>query len=143
MSDLRTRLLATFPVAPLAGLLLLSSGCGSPGGPISPDSIEAPASRVTVTPDLVEVLVVPKTPGAEIVDYTPDNRLRIQFQLTNLTDQSFFVRVEAQFVDETGLQVARRGPMRFAFSPHHVETVSFTSDSARAKDVKVQVAPAR
>jgi hypothetical protein len=122
---------------------LLAASCGGPEGPVSPTEVGTPQTAVLVTPDLVDVVSVPTLPGAQVYSYTPDGLLKFQFQLQNKTDQSFFLRIEANFLDESGITVAKRGPLRVAFTPYQIQSIPVTCDNPKGRTVRVQVSPAR
>jgi hypothetical protein len=132
------------PCAAIASALAcFASACSSPGGPASPYLVNSPRTQVTVTPDLLDVLTVPDLPNAQLFLRQPDGVLRYQFQIQNVIDEAFAVRVDARFFDERGAEVSKDGPTRVHFDPHQRQTISVSSLNNLAHSVQVQVMPAR
>ncbi|MBI4605171.1 MAG: hypothetical protein HY721_24670 [Planctomycetes bacterium] len=132
----------TIAIASIAAGLGLAA-CSSPSGPVAPALVPSPLTKVTFTPDLQGAVGVPNVPTAQVFDHTPDGHLKYQFQLQNNTGDSFFLRVQATFVDEKGVVVDPQQPTRVPFQPGQIQTISVTSANALARDVRVQVMPAR
>lgn len=126
----------------LSLLASLALGCETTG-PVSPGMVSSPSTAVTVTSDLAEVLAVPDINAPQLYTYTADGLLRYQFQLQNKTTQSFFVRIEPTFFDDTGAVVDNQQPMRRAFGPQQIQTIEVVCTNNRGRKVRVQVAPAR
>ncbi len=131
------------PVTVAAALAFGLAACSSPSGPVAPGTVGSPLTKVTLTPDIAPSVSVPSVQTPQVFTYTEDGLLKYQFQLQNKTDQSFFLRVQATFFDAQGVAIDNQNPTREAFGPFEIKTIQKVSSNNLARDVRVQVAPAR
>lgn len=133
---------AFIPLLALAIALNVAS-CSSPNGPVAISTISSPPNTIIIHPDLDRAVSVPAAPNPlQVFTWTEDGRLRYDFQLQNKTNQEFFVRVKATFLDDAGVMVADTDPVRYPLNQYEIKSITVVCPNNKGKKVKVQVSPA-
>ena len=120
-----------------------SSCSNGPTGPVTPTVVDSPGTAVVVHPELQAFISVPADPNVkQVMTWTEDGRLRLDFSLQNKTNQVFWVKAQATFYDDAGAPVENQLGQRYHFSEYQIVPVRVICSNTEGKTVKVQVMPA-
>ena len=122
----------------------VAPSCSSgPTGPVTPTVVDSPATAVVVHPELQHFISVPADPNVkQVMTWTEDGRLRLDFSLQNKTNQTFWVKAQATFYSDAGVPVDVQLGQRLHFSEYQIVPVRVICSNTEGKTVKVQVMPA-